>query len=217
MTVFNIPGLVGTEHKPAAPKPNDQMGRDEFLNLLVEQLKHQDPLSPMNAEEFASQLAQFSSVEQLSKLNDAFAAQQQQQAASTFVNQTALGASLIGKTVVAQGDQLSVGSDGKVTLRLDVSGSGGNAVLALLDGAGNTIGTKPLGALSGGTQTLDVDGLPPGDYHYQVKVTGADGANVPTQTFTTGIVQQVLFDSGTVYLQLDKGRVALDSLAEITN
>jgi flagellar basal-body rod modification protein FlgD len=47
-----------------------KMGKDEFLQLLVAQMKHQDPLNPMDGQQMAAQLAQFSSVEQLVSAND---------------------------------------------------------------------------------------------------------------------------------------------------
>jgi flagellar basal-body rod modification protein FlgD len=47
-----------------------QVGADTFLKLLVEQLKHQDPLAPQDGAQFLAQLAQFNSVEQLMSIND---------------------------------------------------------------------------------------------------------------------------------------------------
>jgi flagellar basal-body rod modification protein FlgD len=49
----------------------DQVGKDEFLKLLVAQLQNQDPLSPLQNEEFVAQLATFSSLEQLISINKA--------------------------------------------------------------------------------------------------------------------------------------------------
>ena len=58
---------------PPVAGPSSVLGKDEFLQLLVAQLRHQDPLSPMEGAEFAAQLAQFSSVEQLVSANDTLA------------------------------------------------------------------------------------------------------------------------------------------------
>jgi flagellar basal-body rod modification protein FlgD len=52
-----------------APPVTKGMGQDTFLKLLVEQLKHQDPLSPQDSAQFVAQLAQFNSLEQLISIN----------------------------------------------------------------------------------------------------------------------------------------------------
>ena len=52
------------------------MGKNEFLKLLVAQLEHQDPLAPQEGQEFAAQLAQFSSLEQLTNINGTLEANQ---------------------------------------------------------------------------------------------------------------------------------------------
>src|SRR5690606_16235949 len=51
-------------------KSNDQIGKNEFLNLLVTQLKNQDPMEPMKNDQFAVNLAQFSQLEQLIGINE---------------------------------------------------------------------------------------------------------------------------------------------------
>ena len=50
-------------------KQTDALGKDAFLNLLVTQLKNQDPLNPMDDRDFIAQMAQFSSLEQMQNLN----------------------------------------------------------------------------------------------------------------------------------------------------
>lgn len=58
--------VAGTGRKAAA---NDMLGKDSFLQLLVVQLRHQDPLSPMDDRDFIAQMAQFSALEQMQNLN----------------------------------------------------------------------------------------------------------------------------------------------------
>jgi flagellar basal-body rod modification protein FlgD len=76
----------------AAPKPKDQLGTDTFLNLLVAQLKYQNPMSPADGTQFLAQTAQFTMVEKLTQLTD----QNKQLLAD---NQSLAAATLLGKTV----------------------------------------------------------------------------------------------------------------------
>lgn len=64
--------LGPTGERPTAlpSNPLGSMGKDDFLKLLVAQMRNQDPLSPSDGKEMAAQLAQFSSVEQLVTVND---------------------------------------------------------------------------------------------------------------------------------------------------
>jgi len=86
------------------------IGKDAFMQLLVAQLKYQNPLDPMDGTDFAAQLAQFSSLEQLSNINDALETQS--------VNQVTLNyaqcVNMIGKEVVVRSSDGSE-TTGKVT------------------------------------------------------------------------------------------------------
>lgn len=68
------PSVDKTDAAKAAgkPAPNNELGRDAYLQLLVEQLSNQDPLEPVNNEQMIAQLAQFSALEQMQNLNDSF-------------------------------------------------------------------------------------------------------------------------------------------------
>jgi len=88
---------------------NAQLGRDQFLQLLVAQLTHQDPLEPIKDQEFLAQLAQFSTLEGIQNLNTSFGDLMKLQ-------QLTQGSSLIGKTVTFTGD------DNKTVLSGLVSG-----------------------------------------------------------------------------------------------
>ena len=77
---MNVNGIQSTSN-PYAGNSTDRnaMGQQEFLQLLVAQMKNQDPINPMDGTEFASQLAQFNSVEQLIGVNSALTDLQQSQ------------------------------------------------------------------------------------------------------------------------------------------
>lgn len=66
-------GKLEPSQQTASTKKNDALGKDEFLKLLVAQMKNQDPMNPMDGQQMAAQLAQFTSVEQLINANDTLA------------------------------------------------------------------------------------------------------------------------------------------------
>ncbi|MBN2221492.1 MAG: hypothetical protein JW708_04735 [Vallitaleaceae bacterium] len=72
-TVDTVQGILDQYGlKDTAKKTGNELGKDAFLNLLVTQLKYQDPLEPTNDKEFLAQMAQFSSLEQMQNLNGSF-------------------------------------------------------------------------------------------------------------------------------------------------
>jgi flagellar basal-body rod modification protein FlgD len=196
--------------------PSSTLGKNEFLTLLVTQLKNQDPLSPLQAHEFAAQLAQFSSVEQLTQLNASVDQQSQALGLVTLMSKTAFSASLIGRQISAVGDRVVVPAGGGGTVRVEVGGGGGRGTLRVLDTNGRLVASKDLGRLAPGRQdiTLPAD-VPPGTYRYEVKVEDADGGAVPVTTFTTGVVDAVHFDDRGIVLRIGSIEIALDALSEI--
>ena len=63
---------INKQNFPEGRKPKQELGKDDFLQLLVAQLTHQDPTSPMEDTQFVAQMAQFSSLEQLANMNQSF-------------------------------------------------------------------------------------------------------------------------------------------------
>lgn len=88
---------------------SQQLGRDDFLQILITQLQNQDPTKPMEDKEFISQMAQFSALEQMTNVSQGF----QEMNALLSSNQAL---SVLGRTVeVRSGDQLVTGTVSSVT------------------------------------------------------------------------------------------------------
>ena len=190
--------------------------KNQFLKLLVTQLKNQDPNSPLSPNEFAAQLAQFTSVEQLIQLNDGMANQSVAVQMSTLAGQASLGASLIGRQVVAEGHQVTIPKTGPGHIRVEVGTGGGVGTLTITDSSGHVVGTRKLGQIPAGRQTLTLPtDLPPGDYSYALDVKDASNKSVTVSTFTTGTVDAVHFDNGQIVLRMGGIKVLLGDVAEI--
>ena len=96
-TVGSVTGsTAGTAN--SVTSQSQALGKDEFFKMLIAQLKNQDPLNPLDGTAFSAQLAQFSSLEQLTNLNAALTAQNQNFA--SLLN--AQSVNLIGKEVTAE-------------------------------------------------------------------------------------------------------------------
>jgi flagellar basal-body rod modification protein FlgD len=201
----------------AGPVASKDIDKNAFLKLLVTQLEHQDPMNPSSPEEFSAQLAQFSSLEQLTNLNNLLTAQATSNAQNTLASTTSLGASLVGRDVLSLGNAVAVDDAGHAAVSVDVGGSGGAASLTILDSAGNTVASKSLGNIGGGRQHLsaDLSDLPAGTYSYQVTVADASGTSEPVTTYSGGTVDAVSFDNGSIVLHAGGLSLTLDQLAEI--
>lgn len=152
-----------------------EMGKNEFIKLLVAQMTNQDPLNPVDGQQMASQLAQFSSVEQLMNLGIKLDAQGASNEAMLGVINNSAAVSLIGKTVMVADDHVAVGPNGTQTAVVIVPPGGGDLSISVTDINGNVVRNIELGRFEPGEETLDIasalEGLPEGAYRIRVENT----------------------------------------------
>jgi len=192
------------------------LGREDFLTLLVAQLRNQDPLSPLEPHEFAAQLAQFTSVEQLTTLNAAVVQQTEAARMAALLSETNLGASLIGRQVLAEGNQVTVSSSERGEVEVEVGSTGGQGTLRIFDQNGQEIASVDLGFMGSGRQTLALPAdLAAGTYTYSIEVMGEEDVPVPVVSYTSGVVDGVHFRNGEIVLRIGSMEVPLDALVEI--
>ncbi len=131
---------------------SSDLGRDAFLKIFLTQLQQQDPLSPQDATEMSSQLAQFSQLEQSLKMTEQLAAIREAIAAladqgSGGASRSAEALALLGRSVEIEGDGLEVAEGGATRgLRVDVPGAAQQIVLTLEDSSGNPLAAGELRA-----------------------------------------------------------------------
>ena len=133
---------------------NKALGKDAFLQLLVTQLKNQNPLEPQDNGEFVAQLAQFSSLEGITTLNDTVSG-----LASNYNSSQALQASsLVGRSVIAPSDKAVVDTSKSFSGTIAVPASVDPVKVKITDADGKVVRTIDLGSEVAGTSTFIWDG-----------------------------------------------------------
>lgn len=195
-----------------------EMGKQEFLQLLVAQLRNQDPMNPMESQEFASQLAQFSSVEQLVNVNTQLTGQAAYTSALAQAMNSSAAVGVIGRDVVAVGDAVEV-AGGQAAVQVDVGGTGGSATVRVYDQEDRLVAEVPAGSVGGGRQTLTLNGLDSledGAYRYEVEVTNAAGEEVATTGLVTGTVSGVKYEMSGPVLMIGSMTISLSAVVEVS-
>lgn len=208
--VSNILGKAENEFQSAVAKSGKaDLGKDAFLQLLVAQLKHQDPLNPMDDKEFVAQLAQFTSLEQLMGINTGVTAMN-----DSFKQQQMMNAvSFIGKDVLATGDQISKIKDGVSKLYFSVGESINRGVINIFNASNELVRTEFIGAKQAGDYEYVWDGkdyqgnaMPDGLYKVAMAAENDKGKAVLVNTEVSGHVIGVETIDGTQYLRMQDGR-----------
>jgi flagellar basal-body rod modification protein FlgD len=194
------------------------MTSDDFLKLFIAQLQNQDPLSPQDPSAMLTQLAQINQVEQSYNTNTALQNLLTAQNNVTTMN----SASLIGKTIVANGNAVSFDGTTSASLQYNLSVPTASTTVTITDASGQTVRTVSLGAQSAGDTSFAWDGkdnngatLPAGTYTFAVTGTTAAGASVTATTYTTGLVSGVSFAGDTPSLTIGSASVALTDVISV--
>jgi flagellar basal-body rod modification protein FlgD len=193
------------------------LSQDDFLKLLLTQLQAQDPLKPLDNQEFAAQLATFNSLDQLIGINKKLEATQGQQLQLSQLEAT----TLIGKEVSAKGNNVSLSEGKAATLHYALDANAGRVVVNIKDNTGNLVRALEVGSQKAGKQSVIWDGkdtagkpLGSGTYTFEVKALDESGNKVGTSTFIRGLVTGV--DMAGSEPQLEVGGVEIPVSAVIS-
>lgn len=202
-----------------AKKKEAAMGKDQFLTLLLAQLKNQDPLSPMENSDFTAQMAQFSSLEQLFNVNDNLEGLQTLAASQNGTQ----ALNLIGKEIEASGDSVHVGTDGSVSpISFEMPGDANNVTVSIFDENEQLVNVIEAGSLSAGGQTVEWNGrnnngapVKSGLYSYTVNAIDGTGDVLTVDTFTRGIVDAISMKNGITLLHVGGQRFMMSDIKQV--
>jgi flagellar basal-body rod modification protein FlgD len=198
------------------------LGKDDFLRLLTVQLQNQDPLTPMENSELVAQLAQFSSLEQLENINANLQNNLDLNLLLTQVLNNTAAAGLIGKQVVASGDQVVLGETGSADMAFDLAGDSASVRITIKDEAGDVVKTIDAGSMDTGRNWVTWDGTDEaghqvlqGDYTFSVEALDADGNTVTSTSLVIGEVAGVRYEDGQALLLIGETEVSIGNIIEI--
>ncbi len=188
---------------------NSDLGKDDFLKLLVTQLKYQDPLNPMEDKEFTAQMASFSSLEQLTNISKGIDTLSEGTQRQEMLNAVAF----IGKEVLASGDSVSKIGTYVSTLAFSIDEAAANCYVNIFDEYNNIVETVQLGSLAAGYYNVTWNGkdyagntMPDGIYSVAMAAESATGQPILINTQVSGKVFGVRVEGSEYMLTLEDGR-----------
>ena len=208
MSVSQIPpGLeaVLPTSSQETQKEKDPLGRDAFLKMLLAQLKHQDPLNPMEGGDFSAQLAQFSSLEQMFNMNDHL-----ETISTSLVSDGANNVlDYIGKEVMCENNTLKL-SEGSMSGGVFTLEAPAELMISIFDDIGREVTTLYPGQLDAGTHQIDWNGYdrtgtpaPDGAYRFELTAISENGIYERITAAASGLVTGVSYENGAPYLEMD--------------
>lgn len=203
---------------PAAPLGLAALSKDDFLRLLITQLRYQDPLEPLDQNQFLSQTAQFTALENLQNIG------KQLEDLKTISSGSSLtqAAALLGKTVSVSRREVSFDGATPVALPFTLSAPASSVDIDVLDTQGNRLRRLTTGPLAAGQNAVAWDGtdaagrpLVAGTYAYRASTTAGSGASAPLAAVAQGVLTGLQTDGTRLVYRMGDVLVRSEDFVEI--
>ncbi len=203
-----------------------KLGKQDFLTLLVTQLKYQDPLQPTENTEFVAQLAQFSNLEGTQNINTSIEDLGKQitsmvdgQAGSATTISNASATNLLGKFARVTAKDIAYVSGQSKAVELSVhTDAGVDPVLSILDKDGNIMNVMTLQAGADAKVSWDgtrMDGKKAQTGNYSLKVTSRDGATEAGYTYFENRIEGITYAKDGVRLEINGQKIGMDQVVHV--
>ncbi len=176
-------------------KPKDQLGQAEFLELMIAQLKNQDPFKAMDPSQFLGQLAQFGTVSGIQEMQNAFGTLSESMRASQVLD----GATMVGREVLVASEEVSLGAEGGVRGAVDIPRETSELQIKVTDSSGQLVRTITLPDAEGLTEfewdgvAVDGERAPAGEYTLEA-IANIGGESYSLETLMASRVGSVTID-----------------------
>lgn len=196
-------------------KPKDQLGQAEFLELMIAQLKNQDPFKAMDPSQFLGQLAQFGTVSGIQEVQSALTTLSDSMRSSQVLD----GATMVGREVLVASEDATLGAEGPVEGAIDVPSEATSVQLSVRDSSGQLVRRMTLPTTAGLTE-LSWDGLADngaraaaGEYSFEV-IANVGGESTSLETLLSSRVSSVTIDA-TRGLTLNTSTLGARALSDV--
>lgn len=216
MSIAEVMNATGSTGAPVGGvNKKDQLGQAEFLELMIAQLKNQDPFKAMDPSQFLGQLAQFGTVSGIQEMQQAFGSFAEAMRSSQVLD----GATMVGRDVLVAADEATLGETGGVRGAIDVPAGVSDVQVNVLDASGQLVRRITLpnapgltdftwdGAMDNGTRA------PAGAYTFEA-VASAGGQTGSLEMMLSSRVSSVTID-GARGLQLNTATLGVHSLSDV--
>ena len=210
---------IGLNTQQQQSVQNNELKLDDFMNLMVTELTHQDPFKPMENTDLATQISQFATVSGIDDLNTAFSS-----LSSTLTSDQALqAANLVGHEVLVAGNAGYLNQGESLKGSIDLPATASNIKVRVTDASGALVRELELGSHEAGQLAFSWDGYnDSGDYmpegHYQITAQATiDGVEMAPNVLVAADVESVVMGGADgVRLNLaGLGQVSINDVAQI--
>jgi flagellar basal-body rod modification protein FlgD len=216
MTVSAIGASASTT---SSSTQTQTLGKDDFLKLLVAQLKNQDPLKPTDSTQYVAELAQFSSLEQLTNVNDNL---KTVQLFDQSIN-NAQAVNFVGKTIKASGSMFEIGSGKPHEIQYQLGEDAAKVYVSIKDATGATVRKIEMDQMTAGSQSVVWNGkddngkaVPSGTYSFSVNAVDSSGDAMTTAAYIEETVTGIGYHDGSTYLQANGIEIPYSAILEVT-
>ena len=213
--------LPSASNSASGSGSNTTLTQNDFFHLMTAQLESQDPLNPMNSDQYAAELAQFSTANGMQQLQTTVSGIGQQLSSAAGVQ----AYNLVGRDVAVSGNLLAYGGSGSAQGAFNLSSAAANVTVTVTDASGAQVATINLGPMGAGMQNFSWNGSETGGgtatagaYTFQVNAMNTRGNAIAATPYAVVPVAGVTVggqNGPTVSLAGGLGTVTLNQIYQI--